>query len=231
MSTVLSRPATRADRRAPAHRPTVPQVNLLPPEYSRRYALRRLQTRLALAVVLVAVLVVGGYAGSLLQLQAANDRRDAAAAETARLLTAQQQYAEVPQVLAELDRVADAREQGMSTEVLWTPYLRSLGGTMPGGVTLTSLTMTGATPMLAPAPATNPLDAPSVGTLTFEARGTSLVDTAAWADALNAIPGFLDARVSVTNMDESDGQTVYTFTSKVNIDERAYAQRFAAEEE
>ncbi|MFS0704174.1 fimbrial assembly protein [Cellulomonas sp. 179-A 9B4 NHS] len=229
MSTVLSRPLTTKKSAATGF-PAVPQVNLLPPEYGARRALAALKRRLLFALVVVLAVAAVAYGVAFTTLTAARAEQTRAEQETTRLLQEQQQYAEVPQVLGQLTRAEDARRLGMSTEIMWAPYLRAVGAVMPEGMLLTQFAMTGATPMLAPAPPSNPLQKETVSALAFEAVTDEVVDTAAWADALNAMPGFHDAWVSTASADEYNGQPVYKYTSTVRVTSDAYADRFAEEE-
>lgn len=235
MSTLLKRPITLARRgtRPPAHAdvviPAVSQINLLPPQYAERYALGRLKRRLVLALVAVAAVAAAVYVVTLTQLQTAQDRTAKAEQETTALLQAQQQYAEVPIVLNELSRARDARAMGMSTEIMWGPYLGAIGSVTPEGVTLTNIDMDGATPQLAPAPPENAFASASVSTIRFEGRSTQMVDTAAWIDGLDAVPGLQDAWVTVAGVEEYQGQTVYVYSSSVGVSALAYVLRFSEE--
>lgn len=235
MSTLLKRPMslTRGgageSKRAAVMIPKVSQVNLLPQQYAARYALGRLKRRLAMALVAVLALAVVMYGATLTQLASAQDRAAKAEQETTRLLQAQQQYAEVPVVLGQLARAQGARELGMSTEIMWAPYLGAIGSVMPEGVTLTNIVMGGATPQMAPAPVTQPFQSENVSTIQFEGRSTQMVDTAAWMDGLNGVPGFQDAWVSLAAVEEFAETTVYVYSSSVGVSGLAYASRFSEE--
>ena len=226
MSTILSRPVTTKKKSAMSGFPRVPQVNLLPPEYGERRALAALKRRLLFALVVVVAVGAVAQVVAFSSLTVARSAQAKAEDETTRLLQAQQQYAEVPLVLGQLTRAQDARTLGMSTEIMWAPYMRAIGAVMPEGVMLSQFVMTGATPMLAPAPPSNLLQEPTVAGLAFEAISDELVDTAAWVDALNAMPGFSSAWVSNAKADEYNGQPVYRYTSTVRITQDAYADRF-----
>ncbi len=230
MSSILSKPiSTTKKRAAGVDLPAVPQVNLLPPEYGDRQRLRGLKRRLAFALAVVLAFAMAAYGAAVVSLTSARDEQAKAEAETTRLLQAQQQYAEVPLVLSQLTRASDARALGMSTEVLWAPYLGALGTVMPAGVTLTSFSMSGATPMAAAPAPTSSLQAARIGTLTFSAKSEAMIDTAAWMDALDGIPGFTDAWVSTAGVTDDEGVMVYNFSSTVGITESAFAHRFAPE--
>ena len=56
-------------------------------------------------------------------------------------------------------------------------------------------------------------------------------DTAAWLDALSTVPGFVDAWFSSATIGDQDGTTVYTVNATVQLDNTAFAHRFAATEE
>jgi Tfp pilus assembly protein PilN len=151
-------------------------------------------------------------------------------AETSRLQTEQQKYAEVPQVLNALASAKAARTLGMSTEVQWKSYLDAITAVLPAGVSLESITVTGATPMTAAPAPSSVLEKASVGQIRFSGRIDTMPDTAAWIDALNAVPGFSDAWVSATAITQTDKLVYYTVTSTVQVTDAAYAKRFAAAE-
>src|SRR5690625_1643334 len=106
--------------------PVVAQINLLPPQITARRLLRRVQRWLVIAIALAIVVALAAvvWTGQVKN-QAERDLEDARA-ETQRLLTAQAQYSEVPQILAELESVQTARELGMGTEILWDPYVAAV---------------------------------------------------------------------------------------------------------
>ena len=219
------------ERRLRVIRPSMPQVDLLPPEVRSARSLRTLKRGLLLGTVAVIVACGGGFVLAGVEVVQARGELLAAQGETARLQAEQQQYAEVPPVLAALDRASGARELGMSTEVHWTAYLRAIAAVLPPAVSLESFTVSGATPMLAPPVPTDPLQGPSVGQIQFTGRSATVPDTAAWVDALNSISGFSDAWVSAVTAEESEGATFYTVESTVQFTEAAYDDRFVEEGE
>lgn len=206
----------------------MPQVNLLPPEIRARRALARVKRRAFAGVAAALVLVLAGYGWSALQVQNAQSELEIAQLETARLTQQQQEYAEVPVVLAHLGTLESARSFGMSTEVVWTPYFEAVFAVMPADFVLTSISLAGATPMLAAVPATDPLQAGSVSTLTFTGRSATVPVVADWIDALDSIPGFGDAWVSAAAAGSKEGVgDHYEVTSTVQVDATAYANRFS----
>jgi hypothetical protein len=114
----------------------------------------------------------------------------------------------------------------MSTDIPWKPYVDAITAVLPANVSIDTLTSTGATPMVAPAAPTDPLQVPSVGQLIFQARSSTVPDTSAWIDSLNAIPGFADAWVSSAAVAEDETGTYYVVSATVQITDAAYSHRF-----
>ncbi|HQY33848.1 fimbrial assembly protein [Actinotalea sp.] len=213
----------------------LPQVNLLPPEIRASRTLRALKRVLGLALVGVVALIVAVYAVVSLQLDGARGELADAQDETARLIAAQQEYAEVPQVLGALEDATTARRLGSSSEILWEPYLTALMTTAPAGVVYTWIDYTGTTPSVALEASTSPLQASSVGTLSFVGRSEKLPDAAAWIESLEGVEGFQDAYVSSVLLGEgSSGSTAglvyYETTGTVQVSASAFAARFVEEE-
>lgn len=207
---------------------TAPRVNLLPPEIYGAQSVSRLKRVLALSLVLVVALCGGGYALFAFALSAQEDALAEAESETIRLTQEQTQYAEVPVVLNRLEQLEDAREQGMSTETLWRDYLGYVFAVMPGGVQVASITVSGATPMLAPAISTDPLQGESVSQIGFTALSDTMPNLANWQDALDSIPGFQDVWVSTVTVgeDEETKTPRYEFAVTAQVTDEAYANRF-----
>jgi Tfp pilus assembly protein PilN len=209
---------------------SLPQVNLLPPEVRAKRGLKVVKRWLGVSLLATLVLCVLAYGASLVSSAAASSDLAKAQAETSRLQNEQKKYAEVPQVLTALAAAKSARTLGMSTEVPWKSYLDAITAVLPANVSIESFAVTGASPIAAPPTKTNVLQAASVGQVQFTGRVATVPDTAAWIDALNAIPGFSDAWVSSEAITETNKLTYYTVTSTVQVTQSAYAKRFAAAE-
>lgn len=211
--------------------PELPQVNLLPPEVTAARGLARIK-RWLLFVVLAAILAaVGIVALAMMAEQDAQAELDRAEARTAELMAEQERYAEVPLVLSAVEQAEQARSNGMSTEVLWLPYLRAIAATLPDGVRLETFQMLGATPMVLPAEPQGALAAPSVATITFTAQSLTVPDTEQWLIELATIPGFADAWFTTKTAAERDGVEFYDVVATVQVNEQAYALRFAETDE
>ena len=205
--------------------------SLLPPEVRAARGLKVVRRWLLVGLVVVAGLLVGAYAYSLLERGAAEAERGEAQAETAELQAEQERYSEVPVVLAALSDVELARQVGMFTEVSWKPYIDAFTAVIPSGVSLETISMSGATPVLLAAPPESPLFSPSVALLNFTGRSVTIPDAAAWIDALDSIPGFADAWVASSARADEEGTVYYAVTSSVRVDASAYALRFFETEE
>jgi Tfp pilus assembly protein PilN len=224
MTTLADRPRTRGGAAFVAGQP---QVNLLPPEVRAARGLKTVKRLLVMALVLVVLLCAATW------VFARNDKSTAAAGlttaqdQTTQLKAQEKKYAEVPQVLGLLDSTTKARAIGTSTEVLWSPYYQAIAAVLPQNVSIDTLTVTGGTPMAAPPAAASPLQAPSVGQIQFTGRSKTLPDTAAWIDALDAIPGLGDAWVATAVIQGDTATDVYyNITATVQVQSSAYAHRF-----
>lgn len=231
---VAARPAVRSGVVVPGA-PLAPQVNLLPPEIRASRSLRTVKRLLALALVAVLALAGLGYAFAAMQASSARSEAEAEQAETRRLLAEQQQYAEVPQVLGALDSAEQARLLGTSTEVLWKPYLDELFNSAPPNVQFASISVEGATPMLAPPVPTDPLQEQSMLTLTFTGRSLTLPDAMAWVETLEAIDGFdhayVQTAVSALGTDSVWADVVhFEVQGTVQVMDTAFENRFVEQE-
>lgn len=238
MTATLERPSQRpaggsrkGRQQASIGAPPWPQVNLLPPEVHAARTLGRVKRWLAFILVL-AVLAAGGVVAlGILAERSAQAELAVQQRTTETLLEEQRQYAEVPVVLSQLEDIRAARELGMSTEVLWRDYLAAIAATAPEGISIE--TFSGVVPGPAEAPPTvvNPLDVAGIGTLTFSANSRTVPDTAAWIDALAAIPGLKDPWFTTAVFTEGEEGAYYSVSGTVQVDATALAKRFADTEE
>jgi hypothetical protein len=206
--------------------PPLPQVNLLPPEVRASRQLGRTKAWLGVGILLVVLLIGGGYVlAALARADAAADLADAEA-ESQRLLSEQAQYAEVPRIRAEIGRAEQARLVATSTEVFWTDYVRAIQAVLPADVRITELVTEMPEPGTEGMPSGSPLDMANIGTVSFMAESQTLPDMAAWMDGLDSIPGFGSATYSTATLIDRDGLVVYEIAVEVRVDERVFAGRF-----
>lgn len=210
--------------------PVNPQVNLLPPDVAAARGLRTVQ-RWTVLSILAALLVVGLlYAVSMFQLVDARGELDAAQLRGTQLQGQIAEYAEVPQVLNELERAEQARTLAASTEVLWRPQLDALRAALPAGATVRTLTVAGATPVVPAIAPVDPLQPQGYGQIAFTASTATVPDSTAWVDALRAVPGLADPRIQSVVAETGDAGVTYTVTGVVQYDEKALSGRFQTTE-
>jgi Tfp pilus assembly protein PilN len=204
-----------------------PQVNLLPPEVRTARGLKSTKRLLGIVLVGVVLLCGAGYVLASTVEQSAQDRLAEADSTTADPQAEAQQYAELPRVRDEIDRVTTLRAYGMGPDIEWTPYIGAVAVLLPPDARIEAFTMTLGNPVEAPTEASDPLQpADSVGRFELVARTTVLPDAAAWMDSLGQVPGFSDARVSSAQTAEADGSTFYRVTVSVQVMPAAYSGRF-----
>lgn len=136
----------------------------------------------------------------------------------------------MPAVKGAITEVKGARELGMSTEILWVPFINAIQAVAPQGWRLSSVSTAAPTPTEVPAGTTDPLVTAGMGTMTFTGRATTVPDVGAWLDALSAVPGFADATFSTAEISDDEGVVYYETTGTVQLTEAVLAKRFAAEE-
>jgi hypothetical protein len=208
-----------------------PQVDLLPPEVRARRKLARTKRQLLLGIA--AVVVLSAFAFVAVSVAAVTARTDLANVQRDNdvLMAEQAKYSEVPLVLGQIAATKTAREMGFSTEILWKPFVDALRAVTPAGVTISDLTVTVSTPTQAAAPSNDPLAGPAVGTIAFNGTAATPIDTSAWLDALDSLPGFNDPWFSTESIKETPGGgLVYEIGSTVQITDEVFAQRFVEEE-
>ncbi len=221
--------AERAGKVTSGSLPRLPQVNLLPPEVSAARGIRRTQRLLALALVGVLALCALGWVGSMVVQGEAQDGLAQAQSDTSAIQTESQQYAEVPQVLQQLDQTEQAQQFGMAPEVLWADYVGAIVAVLPPDVKIESIASTLTSPVQAATLTTDTLQSgDSIGEMQVIGRTTTLPDTAQWIAGLDSVPGFDDTRLTsmVTAADTKDGSTFYRVTLVVQVTPDALSGRY-----
>jgi Tfp pilus assembly protein PilN len=211
---------------------TLPRVNLLPPEIDEQRRFKKVQAGLGLAVV-ASVGVVGAlFLAANGQVSAAQSDLDT---ETARGTTLQAdvaKYADVPEVYAQVDAAEAQLTQGMGREVRWSRFLNDLSLITPGKVWLTGVTATESvdgSPLAAaaPVPGATAYGTPGIGTLTFQGKGYTHNDVAAWLKALASENGLADPYFTLSTQAKIGTEDSVTFTSQAVITEDLLSHRFS----
>lgn len=212
--------------------PRYPQVNLLPPEIRAGQQFR--STRPWLGVALLVTILVAGLMAvwSTQMVRTAEEELAEAEDQNQSLLSQQSEYAEVPQVLGELNDITEVRLYGMSPETLWRPYIGAIAATAPAGVSIETMTMT----LVSGTQATTTVgpDVPSsqvVSQILFEARSVTLPDTAAWMDGLAAVPGLANPWFTAAEITNENEVVHYVVSGTVDVTYGSLALRFFGTEE
>jgi Tfp pilus assembly protein PilN len=222
----------------------VPRVNLLPAEILEARRFRRMQGLLGAAVTLTLALAVLAVWWSQRAVSDAEEELAAVQARTTELQKQEQEYADVPKTIAEVEAAQEARAYVMANDILWHRYLGDLMSRKPDDVTFDSVTLTVSPPAAATdtaataqteaAAAENPLIEPGIGTVTLEGDADSYHDVAAWLDFLSALDGFGTSTLASADAGESTGtteETGVTYSSGVAITAEALSHRYDAEQE
>lgn len=198
------------------------RVNLLPPEVEAQRRLRRLQTWLAVAL-LVALAVVGGlYWQASREVATAQAELTAVQAEQATLARQVAQYAEVPAVFRLVESAQAQLSDVKAPEVHWSTYLTDLSLRVPSSVWLTQMQVTqnyaGAAGASGGAASADPL-APTdtIGTITYTGYALSQRDVATWLDALARLSDGIYPYVTQSTQAKIGTTDVVQFTSSVLV--------------
>lgn len=209
--------------------PPAPQVNLLPPEVRSRRALGRVKVVLAGFLAFVLLAVAGGYVFAGFEVRNADDELETASARVQSLLAQQAEYSEVPRLNSQINTISEARLFATSTELEWARYWRAIEAVAPPGWSIQTLQTALPRPGEAVMPGVNPLGAPNIGTISFIGRATTVPDIAAWMDALEQIPGYVDAWFTNAQITEDTGFAYYEVGATIQVETSAFWGRFVPE--
>lgn len=197
---------------------TFAQVSLLPREMLQADRRRKVRRRLISGVVLTAVVVAGGVAGSAAVAMGAsttlalqNDR----AGQLAQQLT---RYQALQQLQGKLALGKAAVRVGSSTAIDWDTQIDRIKAHIPAGYSITAISTDSATPVTDYAQGGTPLDAPRAATVTITAKTSSLAELPAWISAVAALPEVADTSPSVNTADTSK----YTVVLTTHLTTKAY---------
>lgn len=207
------------------------RVDLLPPEVLADRGFRRARGWMALAVVGAVGLSGGVFVLAAEDAETAAEELVVAEAETARLNAEAAQYAEVPAILASVDRAETALEVSMATDIEWYRYVSQLGSVTPEGVWFTGITMTAAAPTgQAGGDPLAPVDA--VGDVSTIGRALTYVDIASWMDNLEGVTGLDHVLFTSGTLDDNTASEPYVdFQVSSKVLSEAYSERYVPEAE
>lgn len=207
----------------------VPRADLLPQEVRDAQRGKALVRKLLAALVGIVLIVLGGYVYGTFRSVTASAMLEVERARTNELLAEQLTYADARRVDKQITDAITAREAGMATEIDWEGYLREIDATIPAGIELTSITIDSISPAESSVIPEAPLQDESVATLTINATSLTVPDVETWLDELEALTGFAGVAPPVTV--SGTEQAGFIVAIQVQVNDQAFAGRFAAEEE
>ncbi len=207
--------------------PTLPQVNLLPPEIAERLRFRQIQYGLgggllaAVAVVfLLFVLASNSVGGAQKQVDASQSRNTQLQSESAK-------YADVTAVYAKAAAAQAMLTQAMGQEVRYSQLLNDLSLSVPDKVWVKNLAFLQAQPTPV-AGAAVPVGDPGLGTVTVTGVGFSHDDVAVWLDSLATQKNYANPDFSSSTEALIGSRKVVNFTSTATITSRALSGRYTS---
>jgi len=204
----------------------LPRVDLLPPEVRAERRSGVAVRRTWMGVVGAAAVVGIAVGGATLRSMEAQDELLAAQAETQQLLLEQGKYTEVRDTKTEITLLSAGQAVAGATEIAWPSYLRQIQATLPAGVTVSTIVIDQASPIVDYVQADAALQGTRIGTVTFTAQSESLPSVPDWLDGLTTLPGYTDATPGTVTLEAG----VYEATVTMHIDQSAFSNRFALTE-
>lgn len=206
--------------------PTLPAVNLMPPEIGEQRRLRRLQFAMGGAVVAAFVVVGGLYSVA----------HGGVTSARTQLQEAQAQHTQLQRQLASLQNVQDVYMQvnqreamltaAMGREIRWSRYLNDLSLRIPDNVWLTQVTATEADASATSAAPAAPGLTPGIGQMQFTGVAFQHDDVAAWLDALAKEKGFANPYFSNSAEGTIGTKKVVNFSSTTTLTDAALSGRY-----
>ena len=203
-----------------------PRMDLLPPEVRTRKRVKAMRRRLGGLLLSVAVLVGAGVGASTWYALQSQAELDEARQRTTELLTSQAKYSEVQRVQAALDTTLAARQFGASTEIDWKAYLAGVRARVPSTVTLDTVSVDSASPLVPYEQATAPLQNSRVATIRILFTSPDVTGVPEWLASMATLPGYADSQPAVITRTVEGS---YTVDFVLHVNKGAFSGRFAQE--
>jgi Tfp pilus assembly protein PilN len=220
----------------------VPKVNLLPQEILDARRFRKVQFRLAFAVVATILLIAGGIVWAQFEVARAQEALDVTAAQTSLLRRQESRYAEVPKLTSAVAAAKSARETALAQDMLWYRLMSDIALATPSNVWLTTMNVNvsavGSTATASSAKssgsasasgaaAADPLVPTGIGNVTVTGTAASYPDVAAWLEAIVRVRGLAGSTLqTVTRAGGASTGGELQFTSQIVIDTNALSHRY-----
>lgn len=204
-------------------------ANLTPPELIASRRLRRIQERIVIAVLLVILLAVGGYAYAFWQVHNAQGGLQSAGDRTAQLRKQEAQFSVVTTLQGNIGSIRHQIQTLMADDVDVSTVLAEVEHALPPGVAITQLTvrLDGASAGGPGGAGTQSLDTsgkPHIGQISLQGTGRLLDDASTYVAALSKLPGVVDV-FPTSNVTQSIGTQ---FALTVNLTDALLTNRFDA---
>ena len=233
----------------------VPRVNLLPEEILAARGFRKVQLRLALAVVTTILLASGAVFWAQGQVSDARADLETTTARSAALQQEETRYAEVPRLTAAVASAKALREQALRQDMLWYRLMSDVALATPSNVWLTtmevSLNTTAGAPVGSAASAgsagspagstgsagsagsagaaggLDPLLPPGIGKMTVTGTAANYPDVATWLDSIARVHGLDGSTLRTVTRENAVGKGgKLTFTTEIVIVSAALSHRY-----
>ncbi|MGJ7442092.1 PilN domain-containing protein [Aquipuribacter sp. MA13-6] len=207
----------------------VARVDLMPPEVLERRRFKRAQAWMVVGVVGVVSALGAGYYLSYADAQQAAEDLAVEQQRTTVLQAEAAQFAQVPAILASVDRAESALATAMATDVEWYRYLSEIGQSAPDTVWFETITAFAAEPVdVAGSDPLAPVDA--VAEVTATGRALTYPDVATWLDSLDGISHLDYVLFNEAVRDDETGEKPWVdFTTSAKVGPEAYSDRYAQE--
>ncbi len=208
------------------------RVNLLPEPYQHRLSILGAQRRAKIAIGCTAGVVLLVSAVSFIQAGLSSADLSGARNDQISAQQAVNRYAEVPRLSSQLNEIKSGLTDALAAEVLFSEMIKSVGTTLPSGVSLSSLTFS----LAATSSATSGTGAtsggsasgPEIGLLSITGTAPSLESISTFIENLEGSEEFDTVTLtSATRGSSSSGSGTYTFSGTANMSKGALSGRYA----
>lgn len=210
------------------------RVNLLPGQYRHRLSIMGAQRRAKIAVGCTVGVVLLISMISFIQAGLSTSDLNGAKGEQISAQQAVNKYAEVPRLSSQLSEIKTGLTDALAAEVLFSEMIKSVGKTLPSGVSISSLTFS-----LAAASGESAASgggsasggsagAPAIGLLSINGTAPSLESISTFIENLEASEEFDTVTLtSATRSSSGSTSNTYTFSGTANMGQGALSGRYA----
>jgi Tfp pilus assembly protein PilN len=210
------------------------RIELLPESYRERQRQRRTIAMIVMAGLFVVLLLTIWFVRLNFQISDAKDELATIEAENAQLRQQIAQLQTFEELQAEVDQKRASLETVMAGDLDWPVLMTELAMAVPGEVWLRNLNASaGETEGSTPAPTeTAPIDVSTkqtVGRMVFQGSSLSMPGVAKWLVRQQLSRTFEAVYLSDAVESDVGGQKVFDFTSSLELNNRAFSNRFVGE--